>query len=97
MFSTSLRLEAGEALWRLQNGLMPLDWKPMPDVGAGVSEIRLRDEAGIYRIFYVAKYLEGIYVLHCFEKKTQKTDLREIDLARARLDELMKGRRDGQH
>jgi phage-related protein len=69
---------------------MPTNFKPMPAVGAGVFEIRVGDEAGIFRVFYVAKLADAIYVLHCFEKKTQKTDKRDIDIGRARYAELMK-------
>ncbi len=68
----------------------------MADVGPGVNEIRLKDAAGIYRVFYVAKLADGIYVLHCFQKKTQKTDRRDIDLARVRYLELLEEKRDEQ-
>jgi len=49
------------------------DWKPMPAVGSGVHEIRVRDESGAFRLMYVAKFPEAVYVLHAFQKKTQKT------------------------
>ena len=51
----------------------PTDWKPFDDVGAGTKEIRIRDASGIYRVMCVAKFEEAIYVLHCFQKKTQVT------------------------
>jgi predicted XRE-type DNA-binding protein len=60
------------------------DWKPMSTVGAGAGEIRIKDEAGIYRVIYVAKFEEAVYVLHVFEKKTQKTRKADIALAKAR-------------
>jgi phage-related protein len=64
----------------------------MPTIGAGVVEIRLRDEAGIFRVFYVAKFVEAVYVLHCFQKKTQKTDPRDVELGRRRVKQLLEER-----
>lgn len=78
----------GQQLNRVQRGLDPNDWKPMPDVGAGVREIRVRDEAGVFRVIYVATRPEAIYVLHAFQKKTQATARRDIELAKARYREL---------
>lgn len=69
---------------------MPKSFKPMPAVGAGVFEIGAADEAGIFRVFYVAKLADAVYVLHCFEKKTQRTDKRDIDIGRTRYAELTK-------
>ncbi len=62
----------------------------MASVGAGVKEIRVRDEFGIFRVMYVAKFADAIYVLHCFQKKTQQTSKLDIDLARTRYKELLK-------
>lgn len=62
----------------------------MVSVGAGVREIRVRDEAGIFRVMYVAKFADAIYVLHCFQKKTQQTSRSDIELAKARYKELLK-------
>lgn len=62
----------------------------MASVGAGVREIRVRDEAGIFRVMYVAKFADAIYVLHCFQKKTQQTSRSDIELAKARYKELLK-------
>ena len=62
----------------------------MTAVGAGVKEIRVRDEAGIFRIIYLATRPEGVYVLHCFQKKTQKTSKTDLDLAGARYRRLVK-------
>ena len=77
----------------MQQGLEPSDWKPMPTVGTGVYEIRVH--AGTeYRVFYVAKFAEGVYVLHAFEKRTRQTRRADIDVARKRLSDLM-GRRQG--
>ena len=64
----------------------------MPTIGVGVAEIRLRDEAGIFRVFYVAKFVEAVYVLHCFQKKTQKTDPRDVELGRRRFKQLLEER-----
>ena len=65
----------------------------MPSVGAGVREIRIRDEHGIFRVLYVTKLAERVYVLHCFQKKTQQTSKADadIELAAARYKELQKG------
>ena len=71
-------------------GRDPANWKPMTAVGAGVREIRLRDDSGIYRVIYVTKFGERIFVLHCFQKKTQKTSKADIDLAAHRYRELVK-------
>ncbi len=72
---------------RVQRGLDPFDWKPMPAVGAGVREIRVREESGAYRVLYVAKFEETVLVLHCFQKKTQATSRRDIELAAKRYRE----------
>ena len=82
--------EAGYQLDKVQNGLPPDDAKAMPSIGAGVVELRIWDEAGTFRVVYLAKLAEAIYVLHCFQKKTRKTAKRDIDLARKRLKELLK-------
>jgi len=66
----------------------PSDWKPMSTVGAGAGEIRIKDEAGIYRVIYVAKFEDAVYVLHAFEKKTRKTRKADIALAKARYKAL---------
>jgi len=63
----------------------------MPSVGAGVREIRIRDEHGIFRVLYVTKFAERVYVLHCFQKKTQQTSRADIELSAARYKELQKG------
>ena len=73
--------EAGYQIDRIQNGLLPDDFKPMPSVGSAVAEIRLWEEAGTFRVIYVAKFENAVYVLHCFQKKTQKTSKKDIDLA----------------
>ena len=86
---TAMR-EAGYQLDKVQHGLSPDDTKPMPSIGAGVSELRIWDEAGTFRVVYIVKLADAVYVLHCFQKKTQQTAKRDIDLARQRLKALMK-------
>ncbi len=74
----------------MQQGFEPDDWKPMNTVGQGVREIRVRDEAGAFRVVYVAKFADAIYVLHCFQKKSQKTSQLDLDLATKRYRDLVK-------
>jgi phage-related protein len=90
-FPQSARREAGFQLDLIQRGLEPEDWKPMTTVGQGVREIRIRDRHGAFRVIYVAKFADAIYVLHCFQKKTQKTNSADIELATRRYKELKKG------
>ncbi len=71
----------GFELYRVQCGLDPKDWKPMASVGPGVREIRVRDEAGIFRVVCLATRPEGVFVLHCFQKKTPQTSRTDLDLA----------------
>ena len=80
-FPASARREAGHKLHLLQLGLEADDWRPMPAVGPGVSEVRIHDDTE-YRVFYVTKYQEAVYVLHAFEKQGQKTAQRDIDLGK---------------
>lgn len=89
-FPDTARREAGHQLDQVQRGLEPDDWKPMATVGAGVQEIRVRDAAGAFRVIYVAKFSDAVYVLHCFQKKTQKTSKRDLDLAHDRYKDLVK-------
>ncbi len=64
----------------------------MTAIGAGVREIRVRDEAGAFRLIYIAKFLEAVYVLHCFNKKSRQTSAKDIALSRKRLKELLEDR-----
>ncbi|SYX24368.1 Phage-related protein [Citrobacter freundii] len=68
-FPEDIRKTAGFQLHRLQAGLEAADWKPMPEIGRGVEEVRLRYESGAYRIIYIARYANAVYVLHCFNKR----------------------------
>ena len=88
-FPLSARREAGHQLDQVQNGQEPDDWKPMNTVGQGVKEIRIRDAAGAFRVIYVARFADAVYVLHCFQKKTQKTSKADLDLASQRYRDLL--------
>lgn len=87
-FPETARKAAGVQLHKVQQGIEPSDWKPMTSVGQGVREIRIRDEAGIFRVLYIAKIEDTVYVLHAFQKKTQQTAKRDLDLAATRLREI---------
>jgi phage-related protein len=89
-FPISARREAGYQLDQVQQGSEPDDWKPMNTVGQGVREIRIRDEAGAFRVIYIAKFADAVYVLHCFQKKTQRTSKADLDIAAKRYRELLK-------
>lgn len=87
-FPKSAMQRAGYQLEGLQEGDEPDDWKPMKSVGPGVQEIRIKCEDGAFRVFYVANRQDAIYVLHAFRKTTQKTEKRDIDLAKDRFNSL---------
>ncbi|HEY4146206.1 type II toxin-antitoxin system RelE/ParE family toxin [Pinirhizobacter sp.] len=90
-FPDPARRQAGHQIDRLQHGLQPDDFKPMPTIGRGVEEIRIRDESGAYRVIYIARLPRAVYVLHCFKKKTQQTPRPDLDLAASRYREVIKG------
>lgn len=88
-FPAAARREAGHQIDLLQNGGDPDDWKAMATtVGPGAKEIRIRDGTGAFRVIYVAKFDDAIYVLHCFQKKTEQTSKPDIDLAKKRYRDL---------
>src|SRR5215470_17400842 len=87
-FPREVRRAVGYQLDRVQRGLEPDDWKPMPAVGAGVREIRVRDRAGAFRVIYLATMAEAVYVLNAFQKKSRRTPRLEIQLAAGRLRDL---------
>lgn len=87
------RREAGFQLGKVQSGLDPDDWKPFDDVGAGTREIRIKDAQGAFRVMYVAKFEEAIYVLHCFQKKTETTSKTDKDIAKARYCSIVRERK----
>ena len=84
-FPEGAKREVGYQLDRVQRGLNPNDWKPMKTVGKSVREIRITDTQGIYRVIYIAKFKEAIYVLHAFNKTTQRTAQVDLDIAQDRL------------
>lgn len=86
-FPAEARRAAGFELGSVQRGLDPSDWKPMNEVGPGVREIRIH-VLGEWRVLYVAKFAEAVYVLHVFQKKTQKTRREDIELARKRYRQI---------
>jgi phage-related protein len=87
-FPAAARRKAGFQLFLVQEGEDPDDWKPMTGIGPGVKEIRIREKDGAFRVIYVASFQDAVYVLHCFQKKTQKTGSGDIDLAKRRYKEL---------
>jgi len=89
--SAGIRSDAGYHLDLVQRGDVPEDFRPMPDVGPGVMEIRIHG-GNEYRVFYVARYEEAIYVLHCFVKKTPSTRKADLELGRKRYAALIEAR-----
>ncbi len=83
----SVQDEVGHDLFLVQMGRDPRNWKPMPTVGAGVREIRGRDTAGAFHAIYVANIGAQVLVLHCFQKKSQKTSQKDLALATQRFSE----------
>jgi phage-related protein len=90
-FPSDARHDAGRQLDRVQRGEQPNDFKPMPSIGKGVEELRVWDDAGTFRVIYTARLRDAVYVLHAFQKKTQTTSKRDIDTAKARFAQLLKG------
>ena len=86
-FPAEARRAAGFELGFVQRGLEPSDWKPMKEIGAGVREVRIH-VLGEWRVLYVAKFTEAVYVLHAFQKKTRKTRREDIQLARERYSQI---------
>ena len=87
-FPVSVRREAGYQIDLVQRGHDPDDWKPISTIGRGVREIRIRDSNGAFRVIYVATFADAIYILHCFQKKMQKTRQVDIDLAAKRYRDI---------
>jgi phage-related protein len=87
----AIRAALGRELNVVQHGADPTDWKPMPTVGAGVREIRVH-HGGAWRVFYVATFPEAVYVLHVFQKKTQKTPPRDLALGQQRYRMMLQER-----
>lgn len=89
-FPATARREAGYQLDLVQHGKEPADWKAMVTIGSGVQEIRIRDAAGAFRVIFVAKFANAVFVLHCFQKKTRQTSKADLDLATTRFRSLLK-------
>ena len=84
-FPEGAKKEAGVQLHKVQLGMDPSDWKPMTTVGSGVREVRIRGDGGAFRVLYVAQIADAVVVLHAFQKKTQRTEKRDLYLANARF------------
>jgi len=92
-FPSEARRQAGFQLAKVQAGLEPEDWKPFSEAGVGVREIRIREASGAFRVMYVAKFEEAVYVLHCFQKKTQATSWPDKHVAKVRYKAIIETRR----
>jgi phage-related protein len=92
-FPKAPRKEAGFQLGKVQAGLEPTDWKPFDEVGSGTREVRISDAKGIFRVMYVAKLEDAIYVLHCFQKKSQATSKQDKEIATARYRAVVSARK----
>ena len=90
-FASDARRLAGYELRQVQRGMEPSDWKPMRSVGPGVTEIRIH-LGGEFRVLYLAKFEEAIYVLHAFQKRTRRTPQLALAIARTRLRQLRRER-----
>jgi len=90
-FPEDARHDAGYQLDKVQRGQQPDDFKAMPAIGKGVEEIRVTDDSGAYRVIYMARRAETVYVLHAFQKKTQATSRRDIETAKGRFAQLSRG------
>lgn len=91
-FPEDARQDAGYQLDQVQRGKQPSDFKPMPSVGKGVEELRVWDDSGTYRVIYLARLQDAVYVLHAFQKKTKTTSKHDVEMAKSRYAELMRGR-----
>jgi phage-related protein len=87
-FPVAAQHSLGFELLAVQRGEQPQDFKPMPSIGVGVEEIRVWVESGTYRVIYLARRADAVYVLHAFQKKSQATSKLDLELARTRLKEL---------
>lgn len=91
-FPEAVREDVGFQVFKVQQGREPDDWKALPTIGAGVAEIRAQEGRSAFRVIYVAKFPEAIYVLHAFQKKTAKTSRRDLDLVNDRYRRLVEWR-----
>ena len=89
-FPAEVRGDLADALARLDVGMklfMPLS-RPMPSIGRGVHELRLKDRSGQYRVVHALVRPGFVHVLHAFKKRAQTTPARNIAIARQRLREV---------
>jgi phage-related protein len=84
-FPDGVRQNLGFQLWQLQQGERPADYRPLPSIGTGVFELRDQDERAWYRVVYLSRINDVIYVLHCFEKKSRSMPRRDFETAKRRL------------
>lgn len=91
-FPEEAKQDAGYQLYRVQQGLIPNDSKPMPTIGVGVEELRIWENAGTYRVIYTVRMKEALYVLHSFQKKSQATSKQDLDIAKKRYMEIRRTR-----
>lgn len=91
-FPEDARHDVGYQLDKVQRGDSPDDFKPMSSIGKGVEEIRVFEASGAFRVIYVARRIEAVYVLHAFQKKTQATPRKDLEIARQRFARLQGGR-----
>jgi len=84
-FPEEVRQNLGFQLWQLQQGERPGDYRPLPSIGTGVFELRDQDERAWYRVVYLSRINDVIYVLHCFEKKSREMTRKEFGKAKQRL------------
>lgn len=84
-FPEGVKQNLGFELWRLQQGERPIDYRPLPSIGTGVFELRDQDQRGWYRVVYLSRINDVIYVLHCFEKKSREMPRRDFEKAKQRL------------
>ena len=92
-FPEEPRRQAGFQLGKIQAGLDPDDWKPFDSVGAGTREIRIKEADCTFRVMYVAKFAEALYVLHCLQKKTQKLGAHDKKIAETRYRAIINDRK----
>ncbi|MGH8549385.1 MAG: type II toxin-antitoxin system RelE/ParE family toxin [Methylococcales bacterium] len=90
VFPVDVTHDIGYQLDKIQRGQQPDDCKAMPGIGKGVEEMRIWDETGTYHVIYLARLADAVYVLHAFQKKTQATSKRDIELASKRYNQLIR-------
>lgn len=92
VFPDDVRVKAGKELWEVQCGKDPAHWKPFKEVGSGAKEIIIDMAGGWFRVMYVAKFDEAVYVLHAFRKKTNQTSKQDKEITKKRYQEVVEQR-----